>query len=45
MRHLWMLKNTNTNEICDVFAETLEKAIQIAVDNLGGNKADYIKRF
>ena len=44
MKKLWMLKDKN-NSIYDVYAKTLDEAIQILVDNIGGNKTDYVERF
>lgn len=44
MKKLFMLKDKN-NSIYDVYAETLETAIQILINEVGGCKTDYKERF
>lgn len=39
------LINVSNNEICDVYAKTLEEAQRVASEFLGGEPADYKERF
>ena len=42
---LYYLVNVKDNEICDVFADSLESAKQKASEILGGKAEDYNERF